>query len=153
MRPLATPLTRQQTVGKRLVISRSPTYMTIMPKRTTPDHARLDRVVAESRRLSNEREATYRERALKLFPWICGRCGREFAGARLRELTVHHKDHNHDNNPLDGTNWELLCLYCHDNEHSRDLEEPVSYTHLRAHETRHDLVCRLLLEKKKKNNK
>src|SRR5665648_1278665 len=27
---------------------------------------------------------------------------------------------------------------------------PVSYTHLRAHETRHDLVCRLLLEKKKK---
>src|SRR5665648_611993 len=27
--------------------------------------------------------------------------------------------------------------------------EPVSYTHLRAHETRHDLVCRLLLEKKK----
>src|SRR5665648_1186285 len=30
---------------------------------------------------------------------------------------------------------------------------PVSYTHLRAHETRHDLVCRLLLEKKKKKNK
>src|SRR5659263_173418 len=29
----------------------------------------------------------------------------------------------------------------------------VSYTHLRAHETRHDLVCRLLLEKKKKQNK
>src|SRR5450756_950330 len=27
--------------------------------------------------------------------------------------------------------------------------KPVSYTHLRAHETRHDLVCRLLLEKKK----
>src|SRR5450759_4799384 len=31
----------------------------------------------------------------------------------------------------------------------RDLSIPVSYTHLRAHETRHDLVCRLLLEKKK----
>ena len=29
-------------------------------------------------------------------------------------------------------------------------QSPVSYTHLRAHETRHDLVCRLLLEKKKK---
>ena len=29
----------------------------------------------------------------------------------------------------------------------------VSYTHLRAHETRHDLVCRLLLEKKKKSKK
>ena len=27
---------------------------------------------------------------------------------------------------------------------------PVSYTHLRAHETRGNLVCRLLLEKKKK---
>jgi len=94
-----------------------------MPKRTTPDHAKLDRVMAEARRHSDAREATYRERALKLFPWICGRCGREFSGARLRELTVHHKDHNHDNNPPDGSNWELLCLYCHDNEHQRLLEE------------------------------
>src|SRR5450756_1127322 len=31
----------------------------------------------------------------------------------------------------------------------RESFETVSYTHLRAHETRHDLVCRLLLEKKK----
>ena len=31
--------------------------------------------------------------------------------------------------------------------------EPVSYTHLRAHETDTYLVCRLLLEKKKKDNK
>src|SRR5664280_3303183 len=30
------------------------------------------------------------------------------------------------------------------------LIQPVSYTHLRAHETVLDLVCRLLLEKKKK---
>ena len=30
---------------------------------------------------------------------------------------------------------------------------PVSYTHLRAHETRHDLVCRLLLEKKKETKR
>ena len=96
-----------------------------MTKQTIPDHARLDRVIAEARRQSSEREATYRERALKLFPWICGRCGREFAGVRLKELTVHHKDHNHDNNPLDGSNWELLCLYCHDNEHSRVMDEVV----------------------------
>jgi 5-methylcytosine-specific restriction endonuclease McrA len=68
-------------------------------------------------------EKTYRERALKLFPWICARCGREFTGKRLRELTVHHKDHNHNNNPPDGSNWELLCLYCHDNEHSSYLDE------------------------------
>ena len=59
--------------------------------------------------------------ALKLFPWICARCGREFSGKRLRELTVHHKDHDHQNNPPDGGNWELLCLFCHDNEHSREL--------------------------------
>src|SRR5665811_2561860 len=34
-----------------------------------------------------------------------------------------------------------------------DAAEAVSYTHLRAHETVLDLVCRLLLEKKKKNEK
>lgn len=96
-----------------------------MPKHTTPDHARLDRVVAEARKQREQREAGYRERALKLFPWICARCGREFSGVRLRELTVHHKDHNHDNNPPDGSNWELLCLYCHDNEHSRVMDEVV----------------------------
>jgi hypothetical protein len=88
-----------------------------------PDHARLDRVVAEARKLSESRETGYRERALKLYPWICGRCAREFSGVRLSELTVHHKDHNHDNNPPDGSNWELLCLYCHDNEHARVLDE------------------------------
>jgi 5-methylcytosine-specific restriction endonuclease McrA len=92
-------------------------------KQPNPDQSRLDRVIAEARRHSNEREATYRERALKLFPWICGRCAREFSGVRLRELTVHHKDHNHDNNPLDGSNWELLCIYCHENEHARLLDE------------------------------
>jgi hypothetical protein len=54
---------------------------------------------------------------------ICARCGREFAGKKLRELTVHHKDHNHDNNPPDGSNWELLCLYCHDIEHQEYLDE------------------------------
>jgi len=96
-----------------------------MPKQPLPDQARLDRVVAEARRQGIEREATYRERALKLFPWICGRCGREFSGVRLRELTVHHKDHNHDNNPLDGSNWELLCIYCHENEHARVADEAV----------------------------
>ncbi len=96
-----------------------------MAKPSVPEQSRLDRVVAEARRHSSEREATYRERALKLYPWICGRCGREFSGARLRELTVHHKDHNHDNNPLDGSNWELLCIYCHENEHARVADEAV----------------------------
>jgi hypothetical protein len=93
-------------------------------KRVDPDHARLDRVVAEARRAREERERGYRARALKLFPWICGRCAREFDHGNVHELTVHHKDHDHDNNPADGSNWELLCLYCHDNEHQRYLEAP-----------------------------
>ena len=73
-----------------------------------------------------QREQTYRERALKLFPWICAHCGRDFDGKKLSQLTVHHKDHNHDNNPPDGSNWELLCLYCHDNEHQRYLTADAS---------------------------
>jgi hypothetical protein len=64
-------------------------------------------------------DVSYREQALKLFPHVCGRCAREFEGKRLQELTVHHKDGNHDNNPPDGSNWELLCIYCHENEHAR----------------------------------
>ncbi|HEX2198219.1 MAG TPA: YajD family HNH nuclease [Burkholderiales bacterium] len=63
--------------------------------------------------------AGYRDQALKLLPWICARCAREFDGKRVRELTVHHKDGNHDHNPPDGSNWELLCIYCHENEHAR----------------------------------
>ena len=64
----------------------------------------------------------YREQALKLYPWICGRCAREFPHSRLKELTVHHRDGNHDNNPKDGSNWELLCIYCHENEHAKLLD-------------------------------
>jgi hypothetical protein len=83
----------------------------------------LSKVVKEAKRLREEREKGYRDKALKMYPWVCGRCGREFSGKNLRMLTVHHRDHNHDNNPPDGSNWELLCLYCHDNEHSRYIEE------------------------------
>ena len=91
------------------------------------DMERQNRLVAEARRERERREKTYREQALKLFPWVCGRCGREFSGKKLRELTVHHKDHNHDYNPPDGSNWELLCLYCHENEHSR-YEDSAGYS-------------------------
>ncbi len=82
----------------------------------------LDKTVAQARKNIEERAKGYRERSLKLYPWVCGRCAREFTHKNLRELTVHHRDHNHDNNPNDGSNWELLCLYCHDNEHSRYIE-------------------------------
>ena len=91
--------------------------------RKKPDSEKFDKIVAESRRKSEERGHAYREQALKLYPWICGRCSREFSRENLHELTVHHRDHNHDNNPQDGSNWELLCLYCHDNEHARYLEK------------------------------
>ncbi len=92
-----------------------------MPTRKTPDTAKLDRIVAEARRNRERREQDYREQALKIYPWVCTRCAREFDRSNLQQLTVHHKDHNHDNNPPDGSNWELLCIYCHDNEHQRDL--------------------------------
>jgi hypothetical protein len=78
-----------------------------------------DQLIADARKHQKEREQTYRGQALKLYPWICGRCAREFTHKNLQELTVHHKNHNHDDNPSDGSNWELLCLYCHDNEHQR----------------------------------
>jgi len=80
---------------------------------------KLDGLIAEAKKAQQERARSYREQALKILPWICGRCAREFSRERLRELTVHHKDGNHDNNPPDGSNWELLCLYCHENEHAR----------------------------------
>ncbi len=82
--------------------------------------SKFDQIVAEVRHYRTNRQKTYREKALKMFPWVCGHCGREFSGRRVRELTVHHKDHNHDYNPPDGSNWELLCIYCHDNEHARN---------------------------------
>ncbi len=85
----------------------------------TNNKSRLDQIVANAHHNRTQREQGYRERALKLYPWICGRCSREFTRENLQELTVHHRDHNHDYNPDDGSNWELLCVYCHDNEHSR----------------------------------
>jgi len=59
---------------------------------------KLDRIVSEARAASDQREQGYRSRALKMYPWVCGRCAREFDAKNL---------------------WELLCVYCHDNEHSR----------------------------------
>ena len=80
---------------------------------------KLDKHLAEQRAYIAKREKGYREKSLKLYPWVCGRCTREFTRANLSELTVHHRDHNHDNNPSDGSNWELLCIYCHDEEHTK----------------------------------
>jgi hypothetical protein len=94
--------------------------MAMTPKK--PDNARLDRITAEARRASEERAKGYRGMALTMYPWICGRCGSEFTRKNVHLLEVHHRDHNHDNNPSDGSNWELLCTYCHENEHRRHLD-------------------------------
>ncbi|MCC6533453.1 MAG: HNH nuclease family protein [Burkholderiales bacterium] len=94
---------------------------------------RLDQVVREARRNAEQRAAGYREQALKMFPWVCGVCARSFTHANLQLLEVHHKNGNHDDNPPDGSNWELLCTYCHEHEHSklkdlagRDAAQPAS---------------------------
>lgn len=87
------------------------------PKRKKVDREKMAQILSDAKKRNETREQGYRERALALFPNVCGRCGRTFFGKDLRELTVHHKDHDHDNNPPDGSNWELLCVYCHDDEH------------------------------------
>lgn len=92
------------------------------PRKIKRDPKKQARIVAEARRSQAERQQGYREKALSLFPHVCGKCGRDFSGPSLRELTVHHKDHNHDHNPPDGSNWELLCLHCHDDEHQKEMK-------------------------------
>lgn len=103
-----------------------------------PDKNKLDKLVAKARASYASREDGYRQRALKLYPWICGRCMREFTRDNIQELTVHHRDHNHDYNPADGSNWELLCLYCHDNEHQRLTEQPTNDSQAQSKESTHN---------------
>lgn len=83
------------------------------------DPSKLDKVILEARQKADKRALGYREQALKLFPWVCGRCARSFDHKTLQLLEVHHKNNNHDDNPPDGSNWELLCTYCHENEHAK----------------------------------
>ncbi len=63
----------------------------------------------------------YRKQSLKIHGLICAKCGQEFDSTNQHNLTVHHKDGDHRNNPTDGSNWENLCSYCHEDEHSRGL--------------------------------
>lgn len=100
-------------------MSRQNDGVLMKPKKSSLSAEKKSQIRDELRRETEKRQKSYRERALKLFPHICARCTREFEGKRLRELTVHHKDHDHDNNPPDGGNWELLCIYCHDHEHDQ----------------------------------
>jgi D-tyrosyl-tRNA(Tyr) deacylase len=84
-------------------------------KRSDVDY---DAVFRAAREEQLARSQGYRERSLALHGWICAKCAREFDSANLHLLTVHHKDGNHDHNPADGSNWENLCVDCHEAEHS-----------------------------------
>jgi hypothetical protein len=53
----------------------------------------------------------YRREAFKIHGAKCMRCGAE------KSLLVHHIDGNRKNNPLDGSNWEVLCKRCHQLHH------------------------------------
>ncbi len=79
----------------------------------------MNEIVAKARRSQEDKMKGYREKSLSIHPWVCARCGMEITQKNLHLLTVHHIDHDHDNNPPDGSNWENLCVYCHDNEHRR----------------------------------
>ncbi|GBE04535.1 MAG TPA: HNH nuclease family protein [Nitrospirae bacterium] len=63
----------------------------------------------------------YREQSLKIHGLICAKCAKEYSDKDAHMLTVHHKDGDRSNNPPDGSNWENLCIYCHDDEHSREI--------------------------------
>lgn len=91
------------------------------PSRRKRSAAEIETILREAKTASLARSQGYRERSLAIHGWICAKCAREFEASNLHLLTVHHKDGNHDNNPPDGSNWENLCVYCHDDEHSRGL--------------------------------
>lgn len=54
----------------------------------------------------------YRREAHRLLGNTCNRCGSD------NNIVVHHKDENRNNNPLDGSNWEILCKRCHQLHHN-----------------------------------
>jgi len=87
-----------------------------------PGSRSIEEVVRELKREQQKPPGEdYRERSLAIHGLICGRCGKEFTETNRALLTVHHKDGNHFNNPADGSNWENLCVYCHEDVHSREL--------------------------------
>jgi len=91
---------------------------TVPPKKDSGKS--VEEIVRELKQTSAP-SSTYRELSLKIHGLICAKCGREFEEKDRHLLTVHHKDNDHRNNPPDGSNWENLCVYCHEDEHSRGL--------------------------------
>lgn len=81
----------------------------------------VEDALREMKTANRKRSQEYRERSLAVHGLVCARCGKDFTTKDQHLLTVHHKDNNPSNNPPDGSNWENLCVYCHDAEHSREL--------------------------------
>ncbi|HEC96700.1 MAG TPA: HNH nuclease family protein [Nitrospirae bacterium] len=93
-------------------------------KKQRPEKINSNKSVADIVRELKEQSSpagSYRERSLKIHGLICAKCAREFDHKDRHLLTVHHKDGNPGNNPPNGSNWENLCVYCHEDEHSRGL--------------------------------
>ncbi|MBF0343485.1 MAG: HNH nuclease family protein [Nitrospirae bacterium] len=88
-------------------------------KKTLGDRS-IEEIVRQLK-ANGQSESNYREESLSIHGLICAKCGREFSNKDRNLLTVHHKDGNHYNNPQDGSNWENLCVYCHEDEHSRGI--------------------------------
>jgi 5-methylcytosine-specific restriction endonuclease McrA len=109
----------QQPVRKDPSMPYHGRHKTRWPK-VTAEPKSVEELLKEMKK-SPAADANYRERSLKIHGLICAKCGREFELANKHLLTVHHKDGNHKNNPPDGSNWENLCIYCHDDEHSRGI--------------------------------
>jgi len=94
---------------------------TISNDKTKPERPVGDVVREMKRSMKKPAGEDYRERSLALHGLVCARCGREFDHTDRHLLTIHHKDGDHHNNPPDGSNWENLCAYCHEDVHSREI--------------------------------
>lgn len=89
------------------------------PKVREAAAAEMQKIIGETSQRRAERSEGYREMSIRIHGTFCAKCGRDYEGKDLRLLTVHHKDGNHHHNPPDGSNWENLCVYCHEDEHAR----------------------------------
>lgn len=54
---------------------------------------------------------SYRQKAVEILGSKCQNCGSE------SDIHIHHIDFNHSNNPIDGSNWQVLCRSCHSTAH------------------------------------
>ncbi len=103
---------------RRLVTKKRIKFKKPLPKKPAADKT-VEEIVRELKAVGSA-HSDYREQSLKIHGLICAKCGRDFDFSNRHLLTVHHKDGNYRNNPPDGSNWENLCVYCHEDEHSRE---------------------------------